>query len=160
MTARCIFARWTGGRGMNGGQNAQRSEVALTPAYLDLAIEARLSGKVEGLLGCFTEDATMTTIGTIAGKPLVPELTGQEELRGFYNGFFARWDLSAMRVVRRFSDGNSAAIEISGTLVHKVTGQMFETSMCDLLEFQDGKIKRARCYSDTFSIVRIAGLAL
>ena len=105
-------------------------------------------------------DVDYSVNGTVAGQPLVPRLQGKAKVSAYYTTFLMRWDLSDMQIQKVIIDGGVAVIETQGTMRYRVAGQAFETSACDVLEFKDGLITRVRCYSDTFTIVRIAGLAL
>ncbi|KAF0232261.1 MAG: Ketosteroid isomerase-like [Beijerinckiaceae bacterium] len=144
----------------------QQAETALelpSPALREViegAYACRAAGDAEGVMAFMDSDVEYAVIGSIAGQPLVPRLQGKAKVSAHYTTFLMRWDLSGMQIQKVIIDGGVAVIETQGTMRYRVTGQAFETSACDVLEFKQGLITRVRCYSDTFTIVRIAGLAL
>lgn len=129
-------------------------------ANIRRAYDCRAAGDAGGVLSFMAEDVDFWVSGSVGGQPLVPPIRGKDGVQTYYTGFLMRWDLSKMQVDKIIVDENAAAIETQGTMKHLATGQSFETRCCDILEFRDGLIVKARCYSDTFSVIRVAGLYL
>lgn len=135
-------------------------EKADLAAGIRRAYDCRAAGDAKGVLSFMADDVLFWISGSVGGQPLVPAIQGKDGVQAYYSGFLMRWDLSAMRVDKIIADGNAAAVETQGIMKHLATGQSFETRCCDILEFRDGLIVKARCYSDTFSVIRVAGLYL
>ncbi len=132
---------------------------SLADAVRDL-FAARNRRDVEAFLAAVTEDVEYVIQGYIAGQPIVPPMLGKAALRNFLPGFLSRWDWSDIHIAKLIVGEDSVVLESSGICMHCVSGQRFATSSCDILEFRDGLVCKIRCYSDTFTIVRIAGLAM
>jgi len=129
-------------------------------ASIRRAYDRRAAGDAEGVLSFMAENVHLWISGSVGGQALVPPIDGKDGVRTYYSGFLMRWDLSKMRVDKIIADENAAAIETQGTMRHIASGQAFETRCCDILELRNGLIVKARCYSDTFSVIRVAGLFL
>lgn len=159
-----LIAISSAGRFRGTGMQQAETALELPPSTLRDVIErayaCRAAGDAEGVVAFMGSDVEYAVIGSIAGQPLVPRLQGKARVSAHYTTFLMRWDLSGMHIQKIIIDGDVAVIEMQGTMRYRVTGQAFETSACDVLEFREGLISRVRCYSDTFTIVRIAGLSL
>lgn len=129
-------------------------------ASIRRAYDRRAAGDAEGVLSHMADNVHFWVSGSVGGQALVPPIDGKDGVKTYYSGFLMRWDLSQMRVDKIIVDENVAAIETVGTMRHIASGQAFETRCCDILEFRDGLIVKVRCYSDTFSVIRVAGLFL
>jgi ketosteroid isomerase-like protein len=133
---------------------------AATTAVVERIYRARENGDVEAVLAELTEDATFSVMGQIAGQPLSPMIRGRAALEGYFKGLFMRWVWDGMDSRNMIMGSDSVAIEYTGHIIHTVSNQRFETAFCDVMVMRDGKVSAIREYCDTFTIVRIAGLAL
>ena len=121
---------------------------------------ARIAGDVDAVLAELNDDIHYAVMGQIAGQPLSPPISGRVALRTHFKGLFERWLWTGMAVHSIIVGAESVAAEASGTMTHTVSNQRFSTDVCAVLGFRDGKISTIREYCDSFTIVRIAGLAL
>ncbi len=143
----------------DGLTTPSRSALALADVVHG-AFAARNRRDIDAMLDAFTDDIEYAIQGAVAGRPIVPVIHGKTALRGFLSGFLHRWDWNDLRITNVIITAGFAVVESDGSFLHCVSGQRFDTTSCDVLEFRDGKIAKIRCYSDTFTIVRVAGLAM
>lgn len=139
---------------------AGRDESHSMATLIEQVYAQRLAGSIEGVMSFIADDVEYVVLGEIAGQSLHPSVKGKPALWAYFTGLFQRWSWIDLRVSRMIIDGNVAAVESSGLMLHQVSGQKFETNVCDILEFRDGKIVKVRSFIDTFTFVRISGLAM
>ncbi len=145
---------------MHGTWVAAPERNAAMTAVVERIYRARENGDVEAVLAELTDDATFSVMGQIAGQPLSPVIRGRAALEGFFKGLFMRWVWDGMDSRNMIIGSDSVVMEYSGHMIHTVSNQRFQTAFCDVMIFRDGKVSAIREYCDTFTIVRIAGLAL
>lgn len=139
---------------------AGRNESHSVATLIEQVYAQRLASSVEGVMAFIADDVEYVILGEIAGQPILPSVKGKAALQAYFSGLFQRWVWIDLHVIRKIIDGDVAAVELSGKILHQVSGQKFETTLCEILEFRDGKIVKVRSFVDTFTFVRIAGLAM
>jgi len=109
--------------------------------------EALNAHDVEGVVGCFTEDAVFTDIGT--GQVS----RGREEMREAVKGLFATFSDLHIERTSNIAQGSMLAHEFTMSGVHsgsvpglEATGMSFSLSGAIVAEVRDGKISRATEY--------------
>lgn len=99
---------------------------------------------------------------------LVPigALRGPEEIRGFFREMFAAFPDADMQVQSITADSKSAAVIWTMTATFtgspfqgiEATGKRVELRGCDVLEIEDGKLRRNTAYYDGLAFARAVGL--
>lgn len=139
---------------------AGRNESHSVAMLIEQVYAQRLAGSVEGVMSFIADDVEYVVLGEIAGKPLLPCLNGKAALQAHFTGLFQRWVWIDFHINRKIIDGSVAAVEFSVEILHQVSGQKLETTICEVLEFRGGKIVKVHSFIDTFTFIRIAGLAM
>lgn len=145
---------------MHGNPGAAPERAAAMRAAIERLYSARMAGDVEAVLAEVNDDVHYAVMGQIAGQPLAPAIRGRIALRSYFKGLFERWLWDGMAVRTIIIGEESAAVETGGAMIHTVSNQRFTTDVCAVLGFRDGKVSTIREYCDSFTIVRIAALAL
>ncbi|MCZ8183063.1 MAG: nuclear transport factor 2 family protein [Beijerinckiaceae bacterium] len=145
---------------MHGTLVAAPERAAVMRAMIERVTLARAAGDVEAVLAELSDDVHYEVMGQIAGQPISPVIRGRVALRSHFKGLFERWVWNGMTVRNIVIGTDNAAVETTGTMIHTVSNQRFQTDFCAMLGFRDGKISTIREYCDSFTIVRIAGLAM
>lgn len=127
---------------------------------LERLLLARINGDLEGFLAECSDDVHYEAMGRVNDRPMAPRIDGKAAMRSAFLGLFERWQWVDMRVVSTLMDGEKAVAELAGTKLYRPSNQKFHDSMCIVFEFRDGYIASIREYFDTFSVVRIGGLAM
>lgn len=144
-------------------QNGGMGEAAI--AAMDRFLAARRDGNPQGMLAETSADIVYLMHGRIAGQPILPAIHGRDALTIYIPGLLMRWSWCEMKRVTRLAAPNNAGgwsvmTEHEGIMRHNVTGQRFDLETCEIADFVEGRMIRFRGYTDTLTVMRVAGLAM
>ena len=119
---------------------------------------------IDEIVGMATPDAVITIVGSDA------TFTGADGIRAYnemWSGGFPDGQVTVDRVIE---SGDTVVVEFTGRGTHTgtlttsmgsipATGRSLTLQLCDVMEFQDGKLKSQRTYFDTGSMMAQLGLA-
>jgi ketosteroid isomerase-like protein len=76
---------------------------------------------------------------SIVIRTLTDEVSGRENIIGFYDGFIRTYDETTITITNSIEEGNQIAVEWTGQFVRK-TGQIKNPKGCHVFKFMDNKI--------------------
>ncbi len=145
---------------MHGTISGETMGTASVKLVAERMFAARERGDIAALMSDVTDDVSYEVCGQIAGQPITPPVRGKSALTSYFEGLFERWVWDGISVRNVIASHDHAVVETAGQMLHSVSNQRFHMTHCTVLTFRNGKVASIREYCDTFTVVRIAGLAL
>lgn len=122
--------------------------------------QIRNTADVEAVLGTLHSECTFH----IAGTPRMGEFTRVADngsaVRSAATQLIGAWDLSGLRSVDTYIDGDTALVHRAGSVRYIPTNHSFDTEMIDKLRFRDGLIVEYTQFVDTYEVARVAGMTV
>jgi steroid delta-isomerase-like uncharacterized protein len=101
--------------------------------------------------------------------PFNATFRGQDGYREFQQGWATAFPDARIEITRIIADDKGAVVEFTGRGTHTgplsgpmgtipATGRRGELALCDVLEIEQGKVRRVRSYFDSATLMRQLGL--
>ena len=116
---------------------------------------ARLSNDVERVCDQFLSDGCLVINGDPAESAIALRAAGRPSLDEMLDALIQRWEWLEQDIERVLIDGDHAAVQYQLTARFKPTGEVVQTTICDLLTFRSGKLAEVVQFVDT---ALVAGL--
>ncbi|WP_157944524.1 nuclear transport factor 2 family protein [Mangrovicella endophytica] len=121
--------------------------------------ERRNRNDVRGMIDCFAPDGCFRMMGTDRLGAVTQMHQGTDALLAVGAALTENWDLSGLRNVATFVEGDTTLTHRSGSVRYVPTGGEYHTELIDKMTFRDGLIVEYLQFVDTLFIAEITGVA-
>lgn len=120
----------------------------------------RLADNANGMLDCFSADATAEIAGSPRYCPAASRVAGHANVKAFMQQLIDNWEFMKRAELSTLFDGDKAAVHSRVTIRFRPTGEVIETELYDLWTLQGDKISGFIEFADTAMVnAAIAGKA-
>jgi uncharacterized protein len=114
--------------------------------------EAAVSGNVDKAAAHLADEVSWLLPGTVSpGGPL----KGKQAVAGFFKSLSAAFPGGLKTEIRRvYGEGDTVVMELTNR-GQTAKGRQYENEYCFVLEFEGGKVRRVREYTDTAKVKEI-----
>jgi ketosteroid isomerase-like protein len=110
---------------------------------------ARLSNDLKRVCDCFLPDACLVINGDPGAGSIALRVAGQPDVEKMLTALLQQWEWLEQDIERILIDGDHAAVQYQLTARFKPTGEVVQTTICDLLTLRSGKLAEVIQFVDT-----------
>jgi ketosteroid isomerase-like protein len=119
--------------------------------------EARAERDLERTMSFVHPECCFRIAGTDKLAPFTQTVRTRPSINEAASALFEAWDLKGLRTVEAFIDGNVVVAHRAGSVIHRPTGESFDTEMMDKFVFKDGQVAEYLQFIDTYQVAKTAG---
>lgn len=121
--------------------------------------KARDADDLDGMMAYFDPSCTFRIAGGERVHPSMQKVDRQEALRATFRELMDNWDLSRVKTVAVYIDGDTAFAHRSGDVLFVPTGASDEVEFVDMITFRNNLVVEVIEFVDTLAVARQAGCA-
>jgi ketosteroid isomerase-like protein len=139
----------------------EATEVIMSRAETEKAVRdvysARLSNDLGRVRSYFLPDSCLVISGAPEASAVALKVAGRPNIDEVLTLLLQQWEWLEQDILRILIDGEHAAVQYQLKVRFKPTGDIVQTTICDLLTFQSGKLREVVQFVDTALAARLMG---
>ena len=121
------------------------------------AYDARARGDLHGVMAHFADHAVFSLAGSPAASSVPMSVAGAAPLREAMSQLIASFNFEKVEILAIIVEGDRAAVHLRARIRSTGTGEVAETEIVDILQFEEGRIVSHRQFADTALASRLLG---